>query len=122
MSEMPWSSSQLSNEDIYWASPSSIICVTVILKCENLQFSGPFKYRGALNKLLRLSPEKLDRGLVKYSTGSGNHTLAPLMATEQMSKVRGQTIPIQIYAPSSASNDKISAIKSYCTSPTTVVL
>ncbi|KAH7158788.1 phosphoribosylglycinamide synthetase [Fusarium sp. MPI-SDFR-AT-0072] len=92
--------------------------VTIILKCENLQFSGPFKYRGALNKLLRLSPEKLDRGLVKYSTG--NHTLAPLMATEQMSKVRGQTIPIQIYAPSSASNDKISAIKSYCTSPTTV--
>ncbi|RKK82665.1 Bifunctional purine biosynthetic protein ADE1 [Fusarium oxysporum] len=94
--------------------------VTIILKCENLQLSGSFKYRGALNKLLRLSPEQLDRGLVTYSTG--NHALALLMATEQMSKVRGQTIPIQIYVPSSASNDKISAIKSYCTSPTTVVL
>jgi threonine dehydratase len=44
------------------------------------------------------------------------------MATEQMSKVRGQTIPIQIYVPSSASNDKISAIKSYCTSPATIVV
>ncbi|KAK7578894.1 hypothetical protein V3481_014716 [Fusarium oxysporum f. sp. vasinfectum] len=94
--------------------------VTIILKCENLQLSGSFKYRGALNKLLRLSPEQLDRGLVTYSTG--NHALALLMATEQMSKVREQTIPIQIYVPSSASNDKISAIKSYCTSPTTVVL
>ncbi|KAI3578142.1 phosphoribosylglycinamide synthetase [Fusarium oxysporum f. sp. albedinis] len=94
--------------------------VTIILKCENLQLSGSFKYRGALNKLLRLSPEQLDRGLVTYSTG--NHALALLMTTEQMSKVRGQTIPIQIYVPSSASNDKISAIKSYCTSPTTVVL
>ncbi|QKD59600.2 phosphoribosylglycinamide synthetase [Fusarium oxysporum Fo47] len=77
--------------------------VTIILKCENLQF-----------------PEQLDRGLVTYNTG--NHALALLMTTEQMSKVRGQTIPIQIYVPSSASNDKISAIKSYCTSPTTVVL
>jgi threonine dehydratase len=42
---------------------------TIILKCENLQFSGSFKYRGALNKLLQLSPEQLDRGLVTYSTG-----------------------------------------------------
>lgn len=43
--------------------------VTIILKCENLQLSGSFKYRGALNKLLRMSPEQLDRGLVTYSTG-----------------------------------------------------
>ena len=43
-------------------------------KCENLQRTGSFKIRGALNKVLRLTPEERDRGVVTSSTG--NHGLA----------------------------------------------
>jgi threonine dehydratase len=43
-------------------------------KCENLQRTGSFKIRGALNKVLRLTPEERERGVVTSSTG--NHGLA----------------------------------------------
>ncbi len=41
------------------------------LKFENLQFTGSFKQRGALNKLLSLSPEERARGVITVS--AGNH-------------------------------------------------
>ena len=43
-------------------------------KCENLQRTGSFKIRGALNKLLMLSDDERERGVVTSSTG--NHGLA----------------------------------------------
>src|SRR4029453_9445022 len=43
-------------------------------KCENLQRTGSFKIRGALNKLLLLTPEQRECGVVTSSTG--NHGLA----------------------------------------------
>lgn len=43
-------------------------------KCENLQRTGSFKVRGALNKVLRLSEAERERGVVASS--SGNHGLA----------------------------------------------
>lgn len=43
----------------------------VLFKAECLQRTGSFKVRGALNKLLALTPEQRDRGVVAYS--SGNH-------------------------------------------------
>ena len=43
-------------------------------KCENLQRTGSFKIRGALNKLLLLTSEQRERGVVTSSTG--NHGLA----------------------------------------------
>jgi threonine dehydratase len=43
-------------------------------KCENLQRTGSFKIRGALNKVLLLTPEQRDDGVVTSSTG--NHGLA----------------------------------------------
>jgi threonine dehydratase len=43
----------------------------VWLKLENLQISGSFKLRGAANKLLSLSGEERERGVVTCS--SGNH-------------------------------------------------
>ena len=43
-------------------------------KLENLQHTGSFKVRGALNKLLSLKPRALARGAVTASTG--NHGLA----------------------------------------------
>jgi threonine dehydratase len=46
----------------------------VYLKCENLQLTGSFKLRGAVNKLLSFSKEELEQGLMTAS--SGNHGVA----------------------------------------------
>lgn len=46
----------------------------VVLKCENLQHTGSFKARGAVSKILSLTPEELARGVITASTG--NHGAA----------------------------------------------
>ncbi len=43
----------------------------VWLKAESLQPIGSFKLRGAANKILQLTPEEVQRGVITYS--SGNH-------------------------------------------------
>ncbi len=54
----------------------------VLLKCETLQHAGAFKFRGAWNRISRLSPEELKRGVVAYS--SGNHAQAVAAAAKRM--------------------------------------
>jgi len=46
----------------------------VFLKCENLQKTGSFKVRGALNRILNLGIEARERGVVTIS--AGNHAQA----------------------------------------------
>lgn len=46
----------------------------LFFKCENLQHIGAFKARGAMNALLRLSPEERTKGVATHS--SGNHAQA----------------------------------------------
>ena len=46
----------------------------VYLKLDNLQRTGAFKERGALNKILTLSPEEKQRGVIAAS--AGNHAQA----------------------------------------------
>ena len=53
---------------------SDIIGAEVWLKFENLQFTAAYKERGALNKLLQLSPEERARGVIAAS--AGNHAQA----------------------------------------------
>ena len=55
-------------------SPARCLVPHAHFKCENLQRTGSFKIRGALNKLLLLSSEQRERGVVTSSTG--NHGLA----------------------------------------------
>lgn len=43
----------------------------ILLKAETLQVAGAFKFRGAYNRISRLTPEERERGVVAYS--SGNH-------------------------------------------------
>jgi threonine dehydratase len=50
----------------------------VLLKAENFQRIGAFKFRGAFNAISRLSPEQLARGVAAYS--SGNHAQAVALA------------------------------------------
>jgi threonine dehydratase len=49
------------------------------LKCENLQRTGAFKFRGAYNAIARLEPGERARGVLTYS--SGNHAQAIALAS-----------------------------------------
>ncbi len=53
----------------------------VWLKLDLVQRTASFKYRGAINKILTLSEEELDRGVVTASTG--NYALAVAEAVRQ---------------------------------------
>jgi threonine dehydratase len=53
---------------------SELAGAEVVIKFENLQFTASFKERGALNKLLALSPAERARGVVAMS--AGNHAQA----------------------------------------------
>jgi threonine dehydratase len=77
----------------------------VWLKCENLQHTGSFKARGALNKLLSLSSDDLTRGIIASSTG--NHALGVAHSLSQI-KACGT-----IFLPTTASKFKIVALKRY---------
>ena len=55
---------------------SAITGADVFVKFENLQFTASFKERGALNKLLTLSPEERQRGVIAASAGNHAQGLA----------------------------------------------
>ena len=75
------------------------------LKCENLQKTGSFKPRGALNKVLSLSPEERARGLVTVS--AGNHAQALAWAA------RIANAACTVVMPSGAPQSKIDATRGY---------
>jgi len=52
------------------------------LKCECLQTGGAFKLRGATNRLLQLSGEERERGVVAFS--SGNHARGVAIAARRL--------------------------------------
>jgi len=54
----------------------------VLLKCETLQVSGSFKFRGAYNRISRFSDEEKARGVVAYS--SGNHAQGVAAAAQRI--------------------------------------
>jgi threonine dehydratase len=59
---------------VYSQKISRLCGCQVFLKLENFQMTGSFKDRGALNKLLSLSPEERGKGVVAAS--AGNHAQA----------------------------------------------
>ena len=75
----------------------------VWLKLENLQHTGSFKVRGAMNKLLSLSPEALAKGVVAAS--SGNHGAGLAWG---LSKLGARGI---VFVPEGASPTKLEAIR-----------
>jgi threonine dehydratase len=75
----------------------------VYLKLENLQHTGSFKVRGALNKILAMTPEQRSRGVVTASTG--NHGAAVAFACNQVG-ARGL-----VFVPENASPDKVEAVR-----------
>jgi threonine dehydratase len=78
---------------------------TVWLKCENLQHTGSFKLRGAMNKVLALPPDVLARGVVTASTGNHGQGVAHALSVVG---ARGT-----IYLPTSAPESKVAALRRY---------
>jgi threonine dehydratase len=75
----------------------------VYLKLENLQPTGSFKLRGAMNKLLSLTPEQHAQGIVTAS--SGNHGAAVAYGLSRLG-LQGQ-----IFVPENASSVKVEMIR-----------
>ncbi len=77
----------------------------VFLKLENLQHTGSFKVRGAMNALLSLTPEQRARGVVTAS--SGNHGIAVAFGLHTL-KIHGT-----VFVPEDTSSTKVAAIRNY---------
>src|SRR5580693_82740 len=61
---------------VYTETLSDLANAHVFLKLENLQITGSFKERGALNRILTLSPEEAVRGVIAASAGNHGQGLA----------------------------------------------
>lgn len=77
----------------------------LFFKCENLQKTGSFKFRGATNAIFSLTDEEAVRGVVTQS--SGNHAAAISLAA------RRRGIPAWIVMPRTAPRAKRLAVESY---------
>jgi len=77
----------------------------VFLKLENLQRTGAFKERGALNKLLLLTPEERKRGLITAS--AGNHAQGVAYHAGRLG------IRAEIWMPLTTPLVKVSATRQY---------
>lgn len=78
---------------------------SLFFKCENFQKVGAFKFRGACNTVMGLSPEEAARGVATHS--SGNHAQAVALAA----RLRG--IPAYIVMPETAAEVKKEAVAGY---------
>ena len=73
----------------------------VWLKLDSLQRTASFKFRGAINKILSLTEEELDKGVVSASTG--NYALAVAEAT----RIRNRSATIYVGTDIDASRLKL---------------
>ncbi len=81
---------------------SQITETDLYFKCEHLQETGSFKFRGATNKILSLTEEQRQRGVIVAS--SGNHGIASTLAAQ-----RSQT-QATVYVPETAAASKLDQI------------
>ncbi len=77
----------------------------VYLKLENLQITNAFKVRGAANKLLHLSSEEKNLGIITAS--AGNHGQAVAYAAQKLG------LPTEIVVPKTTPHVKIEGIKKF---------
>lgn len=75
----------------------------VLLKCENLQRTGSFKFRGAYNAISRLNAEQRSHGVITFS--SGNHAVALARAARMLDSTA------LIVMPSDAPPRKFTAVR-----------
>ena len=82
---------------------SSISDSNVFLKLENFQYTGSFKLRGAINKILNLS----DKSIAVVAASSGNHGAAIAYSLRKLN-MKGL-----VYVPENAAPSKVKLIKKY---------
>lgn len=78
----------------------------VWLKLENRQYTGSFKPRGALNKILTLSAEERERGIVAAS--AGNHALGVAHAAQCLGLTKAD-----LFVQANAAPAKIAKLRQY---------
>lgn len=84
---------------------NELIGAEVFFKCENLQYIGAFKARGAMNASLLLSKEELAKGVATHS--SGNHAQALSRAANMLG------IEAHIVMPRTAPEIKKKGVRRY---------
>src|SRR4051794_8922926 len=84
---------------------SEIVGAEVWLKFENLQFTSAYKERGALNKLLQLTPEERARGVIAAS--AGNHAQAVAYHAKRLG------IPATIVMPATTPTVKVTQTQGF---------
>jgi threonine dehydratase len=77
----------------------------VLIKPETLQRVGAFKFRGAYNRLVQMTPDERTRGVVAFS--SGNHAQGVALAAKLLG------MPALIIMPSDAPAVKVAATRGY---------
>jgi threonine dehydratase len=77
----------------------------IFFKCENFQKAGAFKFRGATNAVLNLTPDEKKKGVVTHS--SGNHAAALALAA------RMNGVKANIVMPETAPVVKKNAVAAY---------
>jgi len=75
----------------------------LFFKCENLQYSGSFKFRGAYTAIASLGEVQQRLGVIANS--SGNHAQAVALAAQMLH------VPAMIVLPSSTSPTQIAAVR-----------
>lgn len=84
---------------------SELLNADIYLKCENQQKTGSFKVRGAFNKLLSLTDEQKQQGIITASTG--NHGAGVAYAGSVLN------VPATIFAPKNSSKAKLEKMQQY---------
>jgi threo-3-hydroxy-L-aspartate ammonia-lyase len=82
-----------------------LVDAQILLKCENLQRGGAFKFRGAYNRLVCLTEAERARGVVAFS--SGNHAQGVALAARELG------IGATIVMPTDAPTLKVEATADY---------
>ncbi len=90
---------------MYSETLSGLTANSIYLKLENLQMTGSFKERGALNRLLVLTPEERRRGVIAASAGNHGQGLAYHAARHG--------IPAEIWMPRHTPLIKVAATRGY---------
>ena len=77
----------------------------LFFKCENLQRTGAFKFRGAFNTLAQFTDEQRERGVLAFS--AGNHAQAIALSARLLD------MPAAIVMPGDAPASKMAATRDY---------
>ena len=77
----------------------------VLLKLENIQVTGSFKVRGAMNRALCIPKSESTTGIVAASTG--NHGAGVAFAAQTLG------VPGIVFVPETASSEKVAAIRRF---------